>query len=190
MSNQSLVIATALLSAFFATSLGIASANPAQPESAAQHSDNSHLVAVESDDAPTDPSRPYDETRYALADVEAALFRARARRVNTIIVMGANWCHDSRGLATHLSSKRFAPMIAQKYELVYVDIGSPQAGAGRNLDLAERFGVTGISGTPNVLIVSPNGMLLNSPKDAKSWRNADSRDADDIYAYFEGYSQE
>ncbi|MEM1131941.1 MAG: thioredoxin family protein [Pseudomonadota bacterium] len=187
MSNQSLVIATALLSALFATSLGIASDNTAQPESETEPVDNGHFAAVESDDAPSDLSRPYDETRNAIADVEAALSRARTRGVNTIIIMGANWCHDSRGLATHLSSDRFSPMIRQNYELVYVDIGSPQTGGARNLEIPARYGVEDISGTPNVLIISPNGTLLNTAKDVKSWRNADSRDADDVYAYFESY---
>jgi hypothetical protein len=52
------------------------------------------------------------------------------------------------------------------------------------LDIARRFGIKKIKGTPTVLVVSPEGKLLNSKKDAASWRNAASRDDDAIYRYF------
>jgi thiol-disulfide isomerase/thioredoxin len=171
MFNKIIAINTALFSALFGLSFAIAA--PAQ---------NSH-EAVESDDAHHEAS-PYDATRDAKADVAAALQRAKQRNVNTVIIMGANWCHDSRGLAGHLSSVRFQPLIAAKYEVVYVDINVPQNGEGRNLDIAARYGVTDIDGTPNVLVISPEGKLVNTADDARSWRDAASRDVDDIYAYF------
>ncbi|MEO1044393.1 MAG: thioredoxin family protein [Pseudomonadota bacterium] len=182
MSDQSLVIATALLSALFATSLSVAS--PLDASARVELSDSAHSKTAQSSEDAHPEAKPYDERRDALADVDAALARAAMRGVDTLIIMGANWCHDSRGLAGHLQSARFAPMIAARYELVYVDIGSPQTNEGRNLDIAARFGVENISGTPNVLIVTPDGTLRNSAEDAKSWRNAASRDADDIFAYF------
>jgi hypothetical protein len=67
---------------------------------------------------------------------------------------------------------------------VYVDVGVPQTGRGRNLDIAKRFGIRKVKGTPLVLIVSPDGRLLNSKKDAASWRNAASRSDDEVYRYF------
>lgn len=127
----------------------------------------------------------YNVERDAKADLAAALERAAMRGVNTIVIMGANWCHDSRGLADHLLGDRFQPLISDKYELVFIDVDTPQIGEGRNLDIAARYGVTDIEGTPNVLIISPQGALVNTAEDARSWRDAASRDADDIYAYFE-----
>lgn len=190
MPNETIAVTAALLSALFATSLAMAT--PAAPQT---QSHNQALAHGEGDsaghnDVDNDHSvaRPYDPQRDAMADVEAALSRAKGRGVNTIIVMGANWCHDSHGLAGHLASARFHDLLRANYEVVYVDIGVPQDGKGRNLDVAARFGVTDISGTPNVLVISPNGTLLNTPDDARSWRDADSRDADDVYDYFAGYS--
>ncbi|WP_438730162.1 thioredoxin family protein [Parasphingorhabdus sp. DH2-15] len=170
MASETISVTVALLSAIFATSLSVG-VGAVDPD--AEHAEAAHPEA-----------ETYDAKRNATADVDAALARAKLRNVRTIIVMGANWCHDSRGLAGHLQSERFQPLIAKNYELVFVDVNVPQDGEGRNLDIASRYGVTDISGTPNVLIISPEGKLVNTAEDARSWRDAASRDADDIYAYF------
>lgn len=124
-------------------------------------------------------SSPFDPKADARADVDAALTRAKTGKRMTLIVMGANWCHDSRALAGWLSQPDFAAMVAARYELVYVDVGYKN----RHIDIARRFGIKSIKGTPTVLIVSSNGKLLNK-KDAPTWRNAGSRARDDIYRAF------
>jgi hypothetical protein len=129
-------------------------------------------------------ARPFKAKADARAEVEAAVARAKAGDRMVIIVMGANWCHDSRVLAGWFGTPRFAGMIAARYELVYVDVGSPHTGQGRNLDIAGRFGIKKLKGTPMVLVLSPDGKLLNSRGDAARWRNAASRSENEIYRYF------
>lgn len=139
---------------------------------------------VTSKSVPAHPqARVYDEKAIASQDVDAALTRAIASNKRVIIVMGANWCHDSIALAGWFSTPLFAAMLSAKYEIVYVDVGMPQTGNGRNLDIAKRFKAKPIKGTPTVLVLSPQGKLLNK-KEAGSWRNAASRSEDDIYHYF------
>jgi thioredoxin-like negative regulator of GroEL len=121
----------------------------------------------------------YDPARTASADVDAALSSARTANKRVILVMGANWCHDSKALAGWFETPRFKAMLGARYELVYVDVGQKN----RNIDIAVRFGIKAIKGTPTVLILSPDGKLLNK-KDAPGWRNAASRSADDVFAYF------
>jgi Thioredoxin-like len=134
--------------------------------------------------APAHPqAKVYDAKAMADIDVDSALARAAASNKRVIIVMGANWCHDSIGLAGWFATLRFAAMLSAKYEIVYVDVGMPQTGNGRNADIAKRFKAKPVKGTPNVLVLSPQGKLLNK-KDAGSWRNAASRSEDDIYRYF------
>jgi Thioredoxin-like len=128
-------------------------------------------------------ARVYDPSADAKGDVNAALTRAAASGKRVIIVLGANWCHDSIGLAGWFATPRFAAMLSSKYEIVYVDVGMPQTGNGRNLDIAKPFNAKKIKATPTVLILSPHGALLNK-KDASSWRNAASRNEDDIFLYF------
>jgi thioredoxin-like negative regulator of GroEL len=122
---------------------------------------------------------PFDAKVNAQAEVDAALARAKAGNRMALIVMGANWCHDSRALAGWFAQPHFAAMIVSRYELVYVDVGYKD----RNIDIARRFGIKSIKGTPTVLIVGSNGKLLNK-KDAPKWRNAASRSSQDIYRAF------
>ena len=122
---------------------------------------------------------PFDAKADGKAEVDAALARAKAGNRMALIVMGANWCHDSRALAGWFAQPRFAAMIAARYELVYVDVGYKD----RNIDIARRFGIKSIKGTPTVMIVSGNGKLLNK-KDAPTWRNAASRSQQAVYAAF------
>jgi thiol-disulfide isomerase/thioredoxin len=122
---------------------------------------------------------PFDSKANAKADVDAALARAKTAGRLTIIVMGANWCHDSRALAGWFATPRFAEMLTPSYELVYVDVGYRD----RNLEIARRFGIKSIKGTPTVMIIGGDGRLLNK-KDSPTWRNAASRTEDEIYSYF------
>jgi hypothetical protein len=126
----------------------------------------------------------FDEKADADAAVDAALARTQTSGKRVIIIMGANWCHDSRALAGWFQTPRFKAMLDEKYEVVYVDAGIPQRrGQGRNQHLIKRFKGKKQQGTPYVMLLSPDGMLLNR-EDARGWRNAASRNEDDIYSYF------
>ncbi|MCC6478499.1 thioredoxin family protein [Sphingorhabdus sp.] len=126
----------------------------------------------------------FDPTADAGSQLEVKLKGVALSGRKLLVIMGGNWCHDSAALANLIDSPRFVGMIAEKYEVLFVDVGVPQTGNGRNLDIARRFGVKKIKGTPTVLVISPAGKLLNSRKDAAGWRNAASRDADAVYRYF------
>ena len=126
----------------------------------------------------------YFADRDAKADVETALADAKVSGKTVVVIMGANWCHDSVGLAGRLAAPRFIDSMRDRYNMVYVDVGTPQTGKGRNLDIAARFGIKKVKSTPVVMLVSADGRLLNSKKDAVSWRNAASRSENAIYRYF------
>ncbi|MEQ8742050.1 thioredoxin family protein [Parasphingorhabdus sp.] len=130
-------------------------------------------------------ARPFEESADATAQVDAALARAQLNEKRLILVMGANWCHDSRGLAGWFAQPRFAAMLEAKYELVYVDVGHRD----RNIDIARRFDLKSIKGTPTVLVLSSSGNLLNR-QSAPKWRDAASREQDDIFAYFDQFAAE
>ena len=142
------------------------------------------LTACASGPAPATAPKPeahsYHASDNASADVDAALSRARQSGKRVLLVMGANWCSDSRALAGWLATDRFAELIESKYELVFVNIGMPRSGDGHNLGIARRFGVQELPGLPNVLVLTNDGVLVN-PTTATSWRNAESRTGDAIY---------
>lgn len=132
--------------------------------------------------SPSQPeARAYDAEIDASAAVDAALDRAAARGSRVLLVMGGNWCHDSRALAGWLETPRFAALVAARYELVFVNVGMPQTGDGHNLGIARQFGLDVLPGTPAVLVLRADGTAVNLAT-AASWRNAASRSEDAIYA--------
>jgi hypothetical protein len=137
--------------------------------------------ATTGDAAPAHPeARSYAESANAMGDVDAALARAAANGKRVLLVLGANWCHDSRALAGWLETPRFAALTAARYEVVFVDVGMPQTGDGENLDVARRFGLAELPGTPALLVLGAEGKAINLDT-AASWRNAGSRSEDAIY---------
>lgn len=136
----------------------------------------------------SDPAHPeaplYAPEADASSDVDGALVRAAVSGKRVLLVMGANWCHDSRALAGWLESPRFAALTDAHYEVVYVDVGVPQTGEGRNLDIARRFGLDEFPGTPALLVLTAEGRAVNLDT-AASWRNAASRSEDAIYTELE-----
>lgn len=110
-------------------------------------------------------------------------------RQRVLAIFGANWCHDSRDLVAMLERPRIAALLAQQYRVVLIDAGMPQTGNGHNLDLAARHGVNEITGTPTVLVLDETGHLLNSPDDARGWRNASSRSEGEVYRFLRQWAK-
>lgn len=117
----------------------------------------------------------------ALDDVDQAVARAMENGRLALIVLGANWCHDSRALAARLQQEPLASLVDQHYETVFVDVGFVDKGT----DVVNHFGVPGYYATPTVLIVDPGtGQLVNA-YDRHRWGLADSISMEDTVAYFE-----
>jgi len=134
------------------------------------------------DSAASEP-RPYDKKAKAWQDVDATFSRARRSGKRVLLVMGANWCHDSRALAAQFEKPAFQTLINDNYELVYVDVGQKN----RNIDIAQVYGIDDIVGTPTVLILDAKGALLNA-ETAPTWRNAASRSEAEVMTYFTAYA--
>lgn len=133
--------------------------------------------------APYGPeARPFAGAPAASSAVGGALARAAAVNKRVVLIFGYDACHDSRGLAGWFVTPRFQAMMAPRYEIVWIDTGEDHQ---TNRDLAERYGVAPITGTPTVVILGPDGRPVNSPADAAGWRNAASRSERSIYDYFE-----
>ena len=112
--------------------------------------------------------------------VDNALSFVKGSDKRVLLVMGTNRCRDSAYFANIIATPRFVEEVARRYRVVFVDVGSPQTGQGRNLDVAQRFGFETIEGTPTIAILDAEGRVLNR-KAAPKWRNAASRSDDAIY---------
>ena len=131
----------------------------------------------------------YPEAASGAAVFKQALAKAAASNHRAVIVFGADWCHDSRALGKVLTSDAFKAEFANRYDVTFIDVGRPQTGEGRNLDLVKQLGVKNLKSTPAMFVISPQGKLLNGKKEAVSWRNADSRGTEPVMVWFRGFDK-
>ena len=68
----------------------------------------------------------YNPDANAMAQIDKALTRARKRGTKVMVVMGANWCHDSKSFAARMDKPEFQTLLADNYEIVYVNAGTAQ----------------------------------------------------------------
>ena len=129
-------------------------------------------------------ARPFDPDPDLVAQttVDKALAKAAISGKRAIIVMGANWCHDSRALAGWFETSRFQTLLTEHFEVRYIDV----AQKNRNIDVARRFGLDEIVGTPTIFVTNSDGDVLNLGT-APTWRNAASRSEDEIFDYFSNF---
>lgn len=127
--------------------------------------------------------KPFDETADARADVDAAMAAAAGDGRRVALILGGNWCHDSRALAARLAEGPLAALMAEKFRTVFVDVGRRE----RNLWLPRRYGLGALAGTPTVLVVSAEGALLNAEK-VFDLTTADSLPVQTITDYFKAYA--
>ena len=125
--------------------------------------------------------RLFQPSQDPVANVQQALDRAGADNRLVLVVLGANWCHDSRALASRLHRPPLAELVQQHYELVFVDAGFLDKGRA----VMQQFGVAHYYATPTVLIIDPSsGQVINN-EDRHQWGNAYKIDMSTSVRYFE-----
>ena len=123
------------------------------------------------------------------AAMRTALATAAVLHRPAVIVFGADWCHDSRALGKLLTSDAFKAEFGSRFAVTFIDVGKPQTGEGRNLELVKQLGVKNLKSTPALFVLRADGKVLNGTKDAVSWRNAESRGDQTILAWFRGFDK-
>lgn len=145
----------------------------------------SHASAADTDADTDAKGRLYQPSANPVANVQRALDRAAADNRLALVVLGANWCHDSRALASRLHRPPLAELVQQHYELVFVDAGFLDKGRA----VMQQFGVAHYYATPTVLIIDPSsGQVINN-EDRHQWGNADKIDMSTSVQYFEKWPQ-
>jgi len=139
------------------------------------------LSASEATIPPEESGELYLPSDDAMADVTAAIDAARESNKLALVVMGANWCHDSRGLASRLNQEPLKTLVDENYETVFVDVGFLSKGK----EVITRLGPPVYYATPTVLIVDPvSGRLVNA-LDRHRWADAFSISMEESVEYFQ-----
>ncbi|MFF7329849.1 thioredoxin family protein [Streptomyces sp. NPDC008150] len=117
----------------------------------------------------------YDATRDAGADIRAALARAAADHREVLLDFGADWCPDCRALDVMFGSAKAAPVLAENYVRVAVDVGR----FDHNLDVAGRYVDLETSGIPALVVLKADGTVRTATNDG-SFADAHAMNADQV----------
>lgn len=119
-----------------------------------------------------------------MLEVEVTLNKAKQNNKLALIVLGAQWCHDSTGLAEKFDSPEMKLILASSFETVYIDVGYLQD----RRDITQRFGQANYYATPTVLIVNPETEQLLNGNTLQKWGFADSVPVTEYTEYFAGFN--
>ncbi|MDJ0814299.1 MAG: thioredoxin family protein [Woeseiaceae bacterium] len=135
--------------------------------------------------AETDPDgNLFEPSADPLADVQRAVATAGLTQRRALVVLGANWCHDSRALAARLHRSPLKDVIERHYELVLVDVGFYEQGRA----VTEEFGVPIYYATPTVLIIEPGNGQVVDDEGRHMWGNAYRVSMSESVEYFEKWA--
>ncbi len=141
---------------------------------------------VETDEAKIIADYQFFDRSDALKDVEAALASAKRDGKLLMIVMGANWCHDSMGLSARFSAPEMHRLLQSDFETVFINVGYLEYGR----EVLARFGLYAFYGTPTVMIIEPSSERILNRATQKRWFSADSYSLDDYLAHFGGFAKD
>ena len=124
----------------------------------------------------------YDTKADGEQQVAAALARARRDGRRVLLSLGANWCSDSQAMFRLLQSDRdIQREIETHYVLTMVDVNQQDA-APRNTNTVARFGDPLGNGIPVLLVLAPDGRLLNGDPNERL-ADSDHQYPDRVLAY-------
>ncbi|MCC4831639.1 thioredoxin family protein [Shewanella sp. 10N.7] len=112
--------------------------------------------------------------------VASAQSTAQANGKLLLVVMGAQWCHDSRGLAAKFSTNQMQTILSDRFETVFVDVGY----FNDIHFLPQKYAYPAYFGTPTVMVINPETSQLLNEVNLSKWQSADSVPMDDYLAFF------
>lgn len=148
---------------------------------------NDHLLASESSNneeasmSAQQSGELYLASDDAMSDVASVLDAARENNKLALVIMGANWCHDSRGLASRLYKEPLHSLVNEYYETLFVDVGFLDKGK----DVINSLGASVYYATPTVLIIDPVSGVLVNENNRHQWANAYDISMADSVTYFQ-----
>lgn len=132
----------------------------------------------------TQPGELYLPSENPMADLAASLDAARLSNRQLLVVLGANWCHDSRALASRLFEEPLSTTINKHYEILFVDVGYLEKGK----DVITSLGVPVYYATPTVLIVDPVSRRVINAQNRHQWGDAASIGMQESVEYFQQFT--
>jgi len=116
-----------------------------------------------------------------MQDIDAKLLQAKVENKKLLLVLGAQWCHDSKGLAAKFSDEKMQKLLTGNYQTLFIDVGYYENG----FDVVSRFGMPIYYGTPTVMIIDANTSQLLNADSMQQWLSANSIKIEKYLDYFQ-----
>ena len=124
----------------------------------------------------------YTPSSDPVKQASTALNDAKEQNKYALIVLGAQWCHDSVGLAQRFSRHDMQEILETRYVTQFIDIGYLQD----RRDVTNLLGYPNYFATPTVLVVDPETNTIVNMDTITVWQSADSVD---LQIYQEQFSK-
>ena len=134
--------------------------------SCAQTKENNHQTLKEIDVLPEYVFSPAADLS---TQVNQTLALARSQHKKALLVLGAQWCHDSRGLAKNFSTPQMQQILNEHYQVLFIDVGYLEKG----FNIVKQFNLPIYYGTPTVMVIDPNASQVINIANMKKWLSAD-----------------
>lgn len=141
--------------------------------------------AKEAVSPPVKSGKLYLPSNDPMADLSIAFTAARESNRLLLVVMGANWCHDSRALASRVFQEPLNTVIEAHYETLFVDVGYLEKGK----DVITSLGIPVYYATPTVLIVDPSSEKVVNLQNRHQWSEAASVSMEESVDYFQLFAR-
>lgn len=110
--------------------------------------------------------------------VEHTIAQAGENQQLVALVLGAQWCHDSRALAGYFSDPALAP-ATNKIALLPVDVGYLE----NKQRLLSQFGYPAYFATPTLLLIDPQTRQVINRATLPAWQSAHNESAETLQDY-------
>ncbi len=99
----------------------------------------------------------FPDNPHATADVRTAIAKARREHKRVLLNFGGNWCPDCHLLDLYLHQPPNEQLLDANFVMVPINIGKYDM----NTDLAEKYEVPLKRGVPELVVLTPDGRVLN-----------------------------
>ncbi len=104
--------------------------------------------------------------------VDEALNRAVDKKQPLLLILGADWCHDSRALAGYFDAPE-VKKAAERFEVLPVDVGYLE----NKSDWLQQFAYPAYFATPTVLAIDPVSKTVLNRESLVKWQSAHNESA-------------
>jgi hypothetical protein len=132
------------------------------------------------------PNYVFTPAKSPTLQAKTALSKALAENKYALIVLGAQWCHDSVGLAENFSTNEMQSVLTERYVTQFIDVAYLED----RRDITNLVGYPHYFATPTVLIVDPVSNTVINMDSLKEWQSADSVDLQIYIEQFSRFNQE